>query len=116
MNTTADKLELLLRTKERQKAYLQEKYPLLDFDTIPFRSYLDLFQGRSYVPGFVGGGMGFGVGRQQQPLDHQGGQQGGEEEVPVRLLRERAGHRTVQLCLRWDERVWRVSAGHEPFQ
>ena len=53
MGTTADKLELLLRTKERQKAYLQEKYPLLDFDTIPFRSYLDLFQGRSYVPGLV---------------------------------------------------------------
>ena len=53
MNTTADKLELLLRTKERQKAYLQQKYPLLDFDTIPFRAYLDLFQGRSYVPGLV---------------------------------------------------------------
>ena len=60
MNTTADKLELLLRTKERQKAYLQEKYPLLDFDTIPFRSYLDLFQGRSYVPGFVGGWKAYG--------------------------------------------------------
>lgn len=53
MGTTADKLELLLRTKERQKAYLQQKYPLLDFDTIPFRAYLDLFQGRSYVPGLV---------------------------------------------------------------
>ena len=60
MGTTADKLELLLRTKERQKAYLQEKYPLLDFDTIPFRSYLDLFQGRSYVPGFVGGWKAYG--------------------------------------------------------
>lgn len=60
MNTTADKLELLLRTKERQKAYLQEKYPLLDFDTIPFRAYLDLFQGRSYVPGFVGGWKAYG--------------------------------------------------------
>lgn len=60
MNTTADKLELLLRTKERQKAYLQEKYPLLDFDTIPFRAYLDLFQGRSYVPGFVGGWKSYG--------------------------------------------------------
>lgn len=60
MNTTADKLELLLRTKERQKAYLQEKYPLLDFETIPFRAYLDLFQGRSYVPGFVGGWKAYG--------------------------------------------------------
>lgn len=60
MGTTADKLELLLRTKERQKAYLQEKYPLLDFDTIPFRAYLDLFQGRSYVPGFVGGWKAYG--------------------------------------------------------
>lgn len=60
MNTTADKLELLLRTKERQKEYLQQKYPLLDFDTIPFRAYLDLFQGRSYVPGFVGGWKAYG--------------------------------------------------------
>lgn len=53
METIAEKLELLRRTKERQKAYLQQKYPLLDFDTIPFRAYLDLFQGRSYVPGLV---------------------------------------------------------------
>ena len=60
METTADKLDLLLRTKERQKAYLQEKYPLLDFETIPFRAYLDLFQGRSYVPGFVGGWKAYG--------------------------------------------------------
>ena len=60
MGTTADKLELLLRTKERQKEYLQEKYPLLDFETIPFRAYLDLFQGRSYVPGFVGGWKAYG--------------------------------------------------------
>ena len=37
MGTIADKLELLRRTKERQKAYLQQKYPLLDFDNIPFR-------------------------------------------------------------------------------
>ena len=60
MGTIADKLELLRRTKERQKAYLKEKYPLLDFDTIPFRAYLDLFQGRSYVPGFVGGWKAYG--------------------------------------------------------
>lgn len=53
MGTIADKLELLRRTKERQRAYLEQKYPLLDFDNIPFRAYLDLFQGRSYVPGFV---------------------------------------------------------------
>lgn len=53
MGTTSEKLQMLLRTKERQKAYLQQKYPLLDFDTIPFRAYLDLFQGRSYVPGLV---------------------------------------------------------------
>ena len=53
MGTIADKLELLRRTKERQRAYLEQKYPLLDFDTIPFRAYLDLFQGRSYVPGLV---------------------------------------------------------------
>ena len=53
MGTIADKLELLRRTKERQRAYLEQKYPLLDFDTIPFRAYLDLFQGRSYIPGFV---------------------------------------------------------------
>lgn len=60
METIAEKLELLLRTKERQKAYLQQKYPLLDFDTIPFRAYLDLFQGRSYIPGFVGGWKAYG--------------------------------------------------------
>ena len=60
MGTIADKLELLRRTKERQRAYLEQKYPLLDFDTIPFRAYLDLFQGRSYVPGFVGGWKAYG--------------------------------------------------------
>ena len=60
MGTTSEKLQMLLRTKERQKAYLQQKYPLLDFDTIPFRAYLDLFQGRSYVPGFVGGWKAYG--------------------------------------------------------
>ena len=60
MGTIADKLELLRRTKERQRAYLEQKYPLLDFDTIPFRAYLDLFQGRSYIPGFVGGWKAYG--------------------------------------------------------
>lgn len=60
MGTTADKLALLQRTKERQRAYLEQKYPLLDFDNIPFRAYLDLFQGRSYVPGFVGGWKAYG--------------------------------------------------------
>ena len=60
MGTIADKLELLRRTKERQRAYLEQKYPLLDFDNIPFRAYLDLFQGRSYVPGFVLGVKAYG--------------------------------------------------------
>lgn len=60
MGTIADKLELLRRTKERQRAYLEQKYPLLDFDNIPFRAYLDLFQGRSYVTGFVGGWKAYG--------------------------------------------------------
>ena len=60
MGTIADKLELLRRTKERQRAYLEQKYPLLDFDNIPFRAYLDLFQGRSYIPGFVGGWKAYG--------------------------------------------------------
>ena len=60
MGTIADKLELLRRTKERQREYLQKKYPLLDFDNIPFRAYLDLFQGRSYVPGFVLGVKAYG--------------------------------------------------------
>ena len=60
MGTIADKLELLRRTKERQRAYLEHKYPLLDFDNIPFRAYLDLFQGRCYIPGFVGGWKAYG--------------------------------------------------------
>lgn len=60
MATTSDRLSLLLRTKQLQRAELERRYPELNFDTIPFRAYLDLFQGRSYVPGFVGGWKAYG--------------------------------------------------------
>ena len=58
--TTADRLALLLRTKQWQRRELEKRYPSLDFDEIPFSAYRQLWMGRSYVPGLVGAWNAYG--------------------------------------------------------
>lgn len=60
MSTIADRLALLQRTKEGQRALLEKMYPDMDIASVPFREYGRLFSGRKYVPGFVGGWKGYG--------------------------------------------------------
>ena len=58
--TTADRLALLLRTKQWQRRELEKRYPSLDFDEIPFSAYRQLWMGRAYVPGLVGAWNAYG--------------------------------------------------------
>ena len=58
--TTADRLALLLRTKQWQRMELEKRYPSLDFDEIPFSAYRQLWMGRAYVRGLVGAWNGYG--------------------------------------------------------
>lgn len=58
--TTADRLALLLRTKQWQRRELEKRYPSLDFDEIPFSAYRQLWMGRSYVRGLVGAWNAYG--------------------------------------------------------
>lgn len=58
--TTADRLALLLRTKQWQRKELEKRYPSLDFDEIPFSAYRHLWMGRGYVRGLVGAWNAYG--------------------------------------------------------
>lgn len=58
--TTADRLALLLRTKQWQRRELEKRYPSLDFDEVPFSAYRQLWMGRSYVRGLVGAWNAYG--------------------------------------------------------
>ena len=60
MSTTADKLALLLRTKQWQRRELEKRYPSLDFDEVPFSAYRQLWMGRAYVRGLVGAWNAYG--------------------------------------------------------
>lgn len=71
MSTTSDRLALLQRTKAGQRALLEEMYPDLDFNTVPFREYGRLFTGRKYVPGFVGGWKGYGRSNAEDPATRE---------------------------------------------
>lgn len=69
MSMTSDRLALLQRTKAGQRALLEEMYPDLDFNTVPFREYGRLFTGRKYVPGFVGGWKTYGRSNEDADRD-----------------------------------------------
>ena len=58
--TTADRLALLLRTKQWQRMELEKRYPSLDFDEVPFSAYRQLWMGRAYVRGLVGAWNAYG--------------------------------------------------------
>lgn len=58
--TTADRLALLLRTKQWQRKELEKRYPSLDFDEVPFSAYRQLWMGRGYVRGLVGAWNAYG--------------------------------------------------------